>query len=413
MDRLPRRLRPAEDAERRRLRSRAQLGIQTVVHSLGLAVPLSGSYAPFGQAVLRGVILALGIFEEPPGRYRVLIRDTEGEIEAGLRAVQELAELGVTAIIGPMRSIVAAQAAPLAEDEGTPLLTLAPREDIATLGDFVFRLGLTASNQVEVLAEYAMGQKGHRRFAILYPRADYGWNFKNLFWEQIERRGGEIVGVEAYDAEAVDHQVAIRKLIGLQYLTEEEEVLIAERERLRRRPAENEERLLELAELELPPFIDFDALFIPDVAGKVGLILPQLRLYDVNEVEFIGTSDWNDSKLLEIAGRDAWGTVFTDAFHVQSRDPTVASFVARYRTDYAQDPDLFAAQGYDTALIVRRLIERSGQLSRRQLQQELLRVKDFPGSSGLTSFDETGSTRRKLHLLTVDRGKIHELDEVT
>jgi len=253
---------------------------------------------------------------------------------------------------------------------------------------------------------------GYRRFAILYPRADYGINFKNLFWGQVEQRGGEIVGVESYDPDAVDLQTEIKKLVGLHYITPKVQKLITERERLERRRTENEERLADIALMNLPPHIDFDALFIPDVADKVGLILPQLRLYDIQDVKFLGTNDWNDEKLITIAGNDASGVVFTDAFYEGSRDPAVSDFVSRFRSSYGQAPDRFAAQGYDAASMVRTLIDEAGHLSRRQLQRELLLLTNYPGSSGLTSFDEEGGTTRTLRLLTVRRGAFRELDEL-
>jgi len=412
LDRLPRRLRPKDEAERARLLAQAGAGARAVMHTLGLALPLSGPYASFGESVLRGVSLALGVFNDPPGRYRVLVRDTAGDVTRGEQAVRELAKKGVRAIIGPMRSIVAARTAPLAERARVPLLTLASREDLASLGDYTFRLGLTASDQVQVLLDYAVREKGYESFAILYPADDYGRSFKDLFWDEVERTGGSVVGVEGYTPNAVDVQPEIRKLVGLHYLSDEERELLDERDRLARRPAENEERLAELAEMELPPYIDFDALFIPDTAETVGLILPQLRFYDIRDVTFLGPRDWNDEKLVEIAGRDAAGVVFADAFYSQSESALVTDFVSRYRVAFGHAPDVFAAQGYDAAAILRSLIDRAGQISRDELRQELLHVSDFRGVSGLTSFDEAGGARKKLHLLTIRRGMIHELDDL-
>ena len=412
LDRLPSRLSPRDEAERVRLLGQAGAGARAVRHTLGLAVPLSGAYSSFGESVLRGVTLALGIFGDPPGRYRVQVRDTRGDPKAGAEAVRELAREGVRAIIGPMRSVVAAKAAPLAEQSRVPLLTLAPREGLHLLGDFTFQLGMTPSDQVQVLLDYAVRRQKYQRFAILYPRDDYGKTFKNLFWEQAEELGGTVVGVESYAPDAVDLQPEIRKLIGLHYISEEEQELLDERERLRRRPTENEERLEEIGNTELPPYIDFDALFIPDGADKIGLILPQLRFYDIRDVTFLGPSDWNDRKLVEIAGRDAAGVVFADAFHAQSQSPYVVDFVSRFRVAFGTAPDLFAAQGYDAAVILRTLIDRAGQISRDQLRRELLFVDGFHGVSGLTAFDETGDTRKELRLLTVHRGAIRELDDL-
>ncbi|MCH7634828.1 MAG: ABC transporter substrate-binding protein [Proteobacteria bacterium] len=115
---------------------------------------------------------------------------------------------------------------------------------------------------------------------------------------------------------------------------------------------------------------------------------------------------------MEIAGRDASGVVFVAAFYPQSQNPMIVDFVSRFRAAFGEAPDLFAAQGYDAAVILRTLIDRAGQISREQLRRDLLVVKGFHGVSGLTAFDESGGTRKELRLLTVHRGAIRSLDEL-
>ncbi len=410
--RLPQRLREIDEVERRRLVDRTRRGAAAVVETLGLALPLSGPYSPFGEAVLEGIVLALELFENPDGRYRVVIRDTEGEPEAGLRAVNDLVEQGVSAIIGPLRSAVSAAAAPAAERGGTPLLTLAKRDDISQLGDFIFRLGLTAADEMKALASYAVEVREYRRFAILYPNDEQGVALKNLFWDQIEALGGQVVAVEDYDREAVDVQDEIKKLVGLYYLTEEEVELLELRDRLLRRPLENALQLEDPSLADLPPYVDFDALFIPDVAQKVGLILPQLRFYDISDVTFLGGSEWNSPELVERGGREAVRTIFVDAFFAWSSQPHIESFVQRYYAAYGRAPDSYAAEGYDAAMLLRDLIQADGLLSREQLRRRILSVRNYSGMTGLTSFDRTGGTRKSPSVLTVNRGAIQLVKEV-
>jgi ABC-type branched-subunit amino acid transport system substrate-binding protein len=407
---LPRRLRPSDELQREALLEAAELGAIARERLIGLAAPLSGPYARFGESVLRGVVLGLELYEDAPAPYRVIVRDTAGDPARAAAAVDDLARQGVAAIIGPLRSATSVSAAPMAQSRRVPLLTLAQREDLPFLGEFVFRLGLTASDQVRILIDHAFDARALRRFAVLYPRDEYGTMFKNLFWDEVERRGGMVVGVEAYDPTLVDHQVEIKKLVGLHYLTPAERRKIELRDRLARRPRENEERLASPEFADLPPHIDFDALFIPDTADKVGLILPQLRYYDVQEVALLGASGWNDPTLVEIAGRDARGAVFTDAFFARSGYPFVQEFVSRFYAAYGAEPDLLAAEGYDAATILRSLMDDTQVVSRDRLRSQLAGLRDFPGVSGLTSFDETGGTRKSLYLLTVRAGQIEELE---
>jgi ABC-type branched-subunit amino acid transport system substrate-binding protein len=411
LSRLPRTLRSEEEAEREAVLRRIQEDVVGPGAPIGVVLPLSGPYSPYGWSVLRGIVLGLGTYGSPAGRYRISLRDSAGETDKAAQAVEELAAEGAVAVLGPLRSPTAAAAAPEAERARIPLLSLAQREDLPFLGTWVFRLGVTQSDQVRALVRFAVEERGARRFAVLYPGDDYGTRFKNLFWDEVERLGGEIVGVESYEPDAVDVQVPIRKLVGLHYLTSEERALIEEKERLSRRPQENAERLTSRELRRLPPYVDFDALFVPDAAQRVGLILPQLRYYDVQKVLLLGDSGWNDRKLSKIAGRDADGAVFTDVFFPRSEFPIVQAFVADFYAAYGEEPDALAAQGYDAASMLRHVLADDAPLSRTRLREALLRMRDFPGVSGQSSFDEAGGTRKSLHLLTVRRGEIEELRE--
>jgi ABC-type branched-subunit amino acid transport system substrate-binding protein len=411
LERLPQRLRLVDERTRQQLLERARVGAETELYELGLLLPLSGPYASFGEAVLRGVVLGLGVFEESPAPFHVTVRDTEGDPGKATAALRELSDAGVRAIIGPMRSVVAEPVAVQAERQGIPLLSLAPRANLAELGPHVFRLGLAPAEQVRSLVQFGFERCEARRFAVLYPRDDYGTSFKNLFWDEVERLGGEIVGVEGYAPDAVDMQKEIRKLVGLEYLTPEERELVKERDRLLKRRVDNEERLADPDLADLPPYVDFDALFIPDAATNIGLILPQLRFYDVRGVTTMGSRDWNDPELVKIAGREARGAVFVDGFHAESTDPVTRDFVSRFHASFGREPDASAAIGYDAALILRQIIAESSYPTSSRLRDALFGVEAYQGVSGLTAFDDAGGPIMALRHLTVRRGRIVEVDQ--
>jgi len=356
LDRLPQRLRPVDDRTRTRLAERARAGSESTTYAIGLALPLSGPYEDFGESVLRSVALALGIFDEAPGHFDVIVRDTQGDPAEAAEAIHELVGEGVRVILGPLRSVSALAAAPWAERARVPLLSLATRADVPYLGEYVFRIGLDGGAQASALAQCAIDELDYKTFAVLYPKDDYGRGFKNAFWDEIEQRGGEIVGSEGYAPGAVDMQKEIRKLVGLYYMTDAERALVAERDRLRKRRSQNEEQLADPNFVDLPPYVDFDALFVPDAAPKVGLILPQLRFYDVRDVTYMGSRDWNDPRLLKIAGRDARGSVFVDGFWAADPDPASRDFVTRYQAAYGAVPDAPAASAWDAASLIRSLV---------------------------------------------------------
>ena len=63
----------------------------------------------------------------------------------------------------------------------------------------------------------------------------------------------------------------------------------------------------ELSEVEkkrrmLPPETTFEALFIPDFAENVAMLLPQLVYYGVENVQLLGSNGWSSPKLVRNAG---------------------------------------------------------------------------------------------------------------
>ena len=103
LDPLSTSLEEPEARLRQRLLDRAARGAQVAVYPLGLEVPLSGKFAPFGRSVLRGASLALDLFAETPGQYRLVVRDTAGDPAKAEAATRQLIQEGVRGIIGPMR----------------------------------------------------------------------------------------------------------------------------------------------------------------------------------------------------------------------------------------------------------------------------------------------------------------------
>ncbi|MFI5316850.1 MAG: penicillin-binding protein activator, partial [Myxococcota bacterium] len=294
LDRLPRRLSEGDEAERALLLARAADLAGQANATLGLVLPLSGPYQKVGESVLRGIVLGAGLYDEKPSQLRLLVRDSGGEASRAAAAVTELSAAGAAAIIGPMRSGEAVAAAPAAESARVPLLAFARNDDIAGLGGYVFRLGLTPGDQAAELVHWCAEQRGCKRFAILYPSDEYGVTFKNRFWDAVEAQGGTVVGVERYAPGAVDWQPEIKRLVGLAGLPREQQALVDERNKLRRRAQDNAEKLAATKFQGLPPYVDFDAVFIPDDAQSVGLIQPQLRFFDVRDVVYLGGSGWND-----------------------------------------------------------------------------------------------------------------------
>ncbi len=373
--------------------------------SIGCILPLSGPYAVFGNRALMGIELALDQFNAQPGVNPILllIKDSQGNPSQAATAVEDLAlKDRVIGIIGPM--ITSESAAIRAQDLKVPIVTLTQKPDITKLGDYVFRNFLTPSLQVKAIVTYAVQELGIGEFAILYPREPYGVSFMNRFWDELIVHGARIVAIESYGPDQTDFADPINKLVGMYYPRPEE----PEQSKKLDDPSAALHKTTPLAEQspegkenEPEPIVDFGAVFIPDTFEKVGMIAPQFPYYDVSNVLLLGTNLWHSDKLTQMAHRYVQGAIVPDGFFLKSPSPMVKDFVRRFEEIFGSPPGFLEAQAYDAALILFQLTNQPAVQSRLTLKTGLMEVKDFPGMTGLTSFEETGDVDKQIYLLKI------------
>jgi branched-chain amino acid transport system substrate-binding protein len=129
--------------------------------------------------------------------FQLIVKDSRSDPGASEKAVGQLDQQKVGAILGPMSASEAAAAT--AQRRGIPILVFTQREGIPDIGAYVFRNFITPELQVRALVSFAVEELGASRFAILYPEENYGSRYMNLFWDQVVEHGGVVNGVEAYD----------------------------------------------------------------------------------------------------------------------------------------------------------------------------------------------------------------------
>ena len=393
---------------------------------IGVLLPLSGSYRPYGVRALQGIELALFKHNQQPGvlPIRLMVRDTGADSEKAVEMVQEMFREQVAIIIGPI--IAAEAAATEAEALGIPILTLTQKDGIPELGNFVFRNFLTPRMQVETMVSYAVQELGIKRFAVLYPDENYGDTFMNLFWDQVIEQGGQVVGLESYPVDQTDFAKSIKKLVGLHYPLPKAfsrqdapmiglDALFLEEMIPGQAPTKEEgedtEEAPEMPEDEGPKaIVDFEAVFLPDAPTKAGLIIPQLAYYDIHDVYLMGTNLWHSEKLLEMAGDYMEGALVAEGFYPDSRFEIVRQFVTDFEHVYDRKPRFIEAVAFDTAGIVFDTVDRISSDFRSNLKLYLLELDNFAGVTGLTAFDEFGEAKKQLTLLQVNRNRFKELD---
>jgi ABC-type branched-subunit amino acid transport system substrate-binding protein len=376
----------------------AELSVKKRV--FGCLLPLSGPFAIYGQEVLNGIELGLGLFrktgEEGPG-IDLVIKDTQGKSEVASAQVAELAQKEhAMGIIGPLSSKASLASARKAEELGIPIITMTQKEDITREGDMVFRNFLVPCREIKTLLNVAVKQLGLKRFAILYPENPYGRFLMNRFWDGLEEAGGSITAVESYEPDQTDFADPIKKMTGLYY---PRPASVVKKLREMRTPFEEETEI----EPEKPePIIDFDAVFIPDNYQKIIMIAPQLMYQDVSDVRLVGTSLWQSPKLIEMAAKYVQGAIFTSGFFGKRQDPLTREFVKGYEESFESTPGILAATGYDTIRFLKALMRRRAEIqTRKDLQRAIPEVQAFKGVTGDITFDAQGEVMKIPLALTI------------
>jgi ABC-type branched-subunit amino acid transport system substrate-binding protein len=366
--------------------------------AVGCVLPLSGRYQAYGDRVLRGVVMAAQDFKNNGGDIQLIIKDSGGDPDLAVAAVRDLVlDNKVAAIIGPLSRVAAEAAAEEAQKLWVPIITLTQKEGVSEIGDYVFRYFLSNEQQTRALVEYAVLGLDYKRFAILYPDESYGRRLMNLFWDELERLGAEVRGIEAYDPSQTDFADQIKKLVGLYYPRPEGEATdVKEGEKATEiSPAGLKGEVPEDQEEEEIPIVDFEALFIPDGYSHVGLIAPQLAYHDVTGVKLLGTNLWNSQKLVEMAAPYLQEAVFVDGFFSGSSLPLTSQFVQSYEQTFGGKPGYPEAQAYDTMRLLIEGLRQPEVTSRPILRDALLGIQSLRMEEIQVDFEMLRQRRRK------------------
>jgi Receptor family ligand binding region. len=206
-----------------------------------------------------------------------------------------------------------------------------------------------------------------KRFAVMYTNNDYGLALKNAFTDTAKTLG-EVVGVEAYMDGDNDFRAQLSKL-----------------------------------KQQNP-----DALYIGGYYTEAAKIAQQAKQQGLDNVVLLGGDGFYSPQLVELGGDAVEGAVFTAGFFSGDPAEPVQKFVSAYKAKFNAEPDMFAAQAYDAANIVLNALKKAGPDSK-AIREEMAATKDFPGITGVTSFDEQGDAVKQVLILKVVDGKFTKL----
>jgi branched-chain amino acid transport system substrate-binding protein len=386
---------------------------------IGVVLPLTGKLALTGQKVLQGIQLAVNQLPfQAREKLSLEVRDSGHQLPMK-EIIADLSGLpNVVGIIGPLLSDEVAIAGKVARDYLIPIFSpTASTYGLVDDNSFMFRNALTREIQAKFLAEYAVNTLQLKRFAVLHPYEAFGLELKDIFIKEVESFGGEVVAVAGYDRTQNDFKKQIFELGGV----EDDELEKLGRELVLSEgvipdfssPSTFSRPLIDMGhwtgedveKLKVSLELSYDAIFIPGVYDKVGLIIPQLAFYNVNSATLLGTNGWNSPELIAMGGKYLSNVYFVDGYYPDSHQVEVQKFVRDFKANFGEEPAYLSAQSFDAANIVINNIL-AGAVNRIKMKESLKVVKNFPGVTGNTTLLPSGDSEKNIFALTVKRKKI-------
>jgi len=388
---------------------------------LGVVLPLTGEMSLKGQQVLQGIQLAVN---ESNLKYQEEELETVVKDSASApikKLFEKLAtDPSMIGVLGPFLSDSVRDSIPIAERYHLPMMTsTASFSGLAELSPYVFRNAVTRELEGKYIAEYAVNRLRLRRFVILHPSEEFGFDLAEVFVKEVESLGGEVVSVISYERSQTDFKKQIHEMggiddDGLRALVNDQAKNNIESKSLGQN-GQMSRPLVEMGlwsgdevkNLKVSLELSYDAIFIPGFYDKVGLIVPQLVFYNIDTATLLGARGWNSPELTKMTGKHMRKGYFVDGFYAQSKRPEVVKFVREYKKNFGEDPTILSAQAYDATKMFFKTIH-LGAKNRLQVKKGLLKIRRFQGVSGETSILPTGEAEKKLFAMKIVKKKIIE-----
>ena len=342
---------------------------------IGAIECLTGPAAKYGTMIKAGFDLAAeevnakgGVLGGRP--IALIYEDSAAQKEQAINAAKKLiARDHVVALLGPTLSNEMFAVGPVANERGIPIIgTSNTAKGITDIGEFVFRTSLPESDVLPVTLKAARARFGIKRVALLYSNDDaFTKSGFDVFKDSLEKMGIEIAAIESFSVKDTDFSAQLTKVKGL----------------------------------------NVDALVVSALAeAGGGLVLQARQLGLPPSLPIIGGNGFNSPKVAEIAGDAADGVVIGSPWFIAKPGAGNAAFVAAFRQKYAQDPDQFAAQAYDTLHILAAALDRAGEAEPKKIRDALTRT-DNAGLLGRFRFglDRSPASADEVVVTTLKGGK--------
>ncbi len=324
---------------------------------IGVVVPLTGDHQSYGEANRRGIQLAFDevIADGYPIELEIEVVDSLSDPTKARELLEAQFEGGAFAVIGGSVSAEAKEMIAGADRFERVLLSpSATSTELTKASRNFFRLAPSDDTAGNKMADFAHRVLELETVAIISEDQSYAQGVQRAFSSAFEKQGGQVVEVIEVPPNTSDFAGLMDRVLTL----EPESVYLAGYE--------------------------------TGIAAMIG----ELRRLNFKG-RILTTHAFSSPSAIARVGQNAEGVVLTQTvFEPDSDFAHVQSFVRAYREKYDEEPDLFAAEGYDTMKVLAKALEKKHTLASELPRGLWDEIKEFPGVTGSIQFNENGDVRK-------------------
>ena len=347
---------------------------QTLV--IGGTGPLTGDYATYGTSVRNGAMLAAEEINEAGGvngiLFDVKMEDDQADPEKAINGYSILVDEGMQVSLGAVTSGACLSLIEEAQVDGMLLITPSASQKECVQYDNCFRVCFTDPMQGVYAADFISDNAIATKVAIIYDKSnDYSVGIHDNFVS----RAGE-VGIDVVTDQAFTSQSNIDFSVQLQAVKDSGAELV----------------------------------FLPIYAQEAAYILTQAKSAGI-EATFFGC-DGLDGILTKIGegNTDACeGVMLLTPFAADAQDEKTVNFTTKYKEQFGETPDQFAADAYDAVYAIKAAMEQAGitDLDDPDLNEKLISAMTeitVEGVTGTMTWDAEGEPSKSATAVVIKDG---------
>lgn len=342
--------------------------------------PMSASYEQLGGDAVASVEYAMELWGNAAGGYALTytplddgVAANNGAWDGGVEAEncnRIVGDADAVAMLGTYNSGAAEVAIPILNEAGMAMISAANTAVQLTKDDpnnpegypdVLYPTGVRnycrvcASDDFQGAAgaNYAKNELGKQRVFILHDNQTYGKGLAGVFQRTWEELGGEVLGFEAYDANAPEYQALMTRIASTG-----------------------------------PDLLYCGAI----VALNTSKLLQDMRtVMSPEDVTFMGPDGLINQAFVDGAGDAAEGALLTfGGLPADALTGKGAEWAAGMRERLGREPDAYASYNFEGAVVLLNAIDEVGDKDRAAILESVMGTSGFVGLMNTWSFTETG-----------------------